>query len=456
MMRAPSHSHAARLSRRLASLLRIALAVTLGAACMPSLSGRQTVVQAASLPDTSARASQGHVLVPAESGGLPLGTGGDWALDGPTVTPAATPADQLAALMQQMEAAWNATNWPEVLLLLDQISAIDPNYDNIPERRYLAYVNYGYQLLTEGRCTESLAAFRTAHDLRPDGQEALQGLDLISRYCGTPVPTTPGAPTPWPGLTITPAPGPATATPTPRIVTTPITYVVQPGDTLYRLALNFGTTVQAIMQANGMMTYFIRAGDVIWIPASGSPPPGPIVHIVQPGETLFSIARQYNTTVWAIMAANGLRGYYIWAYRALFIPTVLQPGPVVVVVMPGQTLFAIAQQHGTTVAMLMLANGLRGYDIYPYQRLVIPPVGWNGWPPIVPGVPSAPGPGVGPAPGPAPGPVPPPPAMRTYVVQPGDTLYSISRRFGVTVNALMAANGLTSSMIRSGQVLLIP
>lgn len=45
----------------------------------------------------------------------------------------------------------------------------------------------------------------------------------------------------------------------------------------------------------------------------------------------------------------------------------------------------------------------------------------------------------------------------TYVVKWGDTLYSIARRFGVTVNAIVAANGLTNpNFIRVGQVLIIP
>jgi LCP family protein required for cell wall assembly len=56
---------------------------------------------------------------------------------------------------------------------------------------------------------------------------------------------------------------------------------------------------------------------------------------------------------------------------------------------------------------------------------------------------------------------PQPPATRssqptTVVVQPGNTLYSLARQFGTTVEALMAANGLTSVDIRIGQTLIIP
>jgi len=354
-----------------------------------------------------------------------------------TATPTLTREGLLQLLMQQLDAAWNAQDWPEVLRLVEAIIAIDPNYDDIQDRRYYAHVNYGFQLLTEGQCTPSLEQFRKALQVRPQGQEALRGLELVGRYCATPAPGT-ATPTVVVSPTAT-VPG-QYPTPTQQPLQEPITYTVQPGDTLYGLAKQHGTSVQAIMQANGMMDYFLRAGEVIWIPAGDTPPAGPIVHIVQPGETLYSIAQQYNTTVWAIMAANGLTSHTIWAYRGLFIPSVMQPGPIIHVVMPGETLYTIARRYGTTVPLIMLANGLSGYQIHVYQRLVIPPEGWTGWPSgwtgAWPGWPLHPG--------------------RTYVVQPGDTLYGIAQRFGTTVNALMAANGLTGSTIIAGSTLRIP
>ena len=82
--------------------------------------------------------------------------------------------------------------------------------------------------------------------------------------------------------------------------------------------------VQAIMQANGMMTYYLRAGSTIIIPAGTTSQPGPLVHIVAAGRNSdLCCARAYHTTVWAIMAANGLTNYTIWAYQALFIPAPL-------------------------------------------------------------------------------------------------------------------------------------
>lgn len=356
--------------------------------------------------------------------------------DTPTPIPTATVDPRLPLLMQQLDAAWNAYNWPDVLRLVDEIIAIDPYYDEIQDKRYYAHVNYGIQLWADGRPAEACEQFRRALQVRSDGEEALW---WTMRYCPTPTPTL----IPMTATPITPpagTPSPVPPTPPPQIVTTPFTYTVQPGDTLYSLARRYSTTVQAIMQINGMMNYYLRAGQLIWIPASGPPAAGPIVHIVQPGETLFSIAQQYKTTVWAIMVANQLTSTAIWAYRALFIPSVTQPGPIIHIVMPGETLYTIATRYGTTVPLIMLANDLKTYDLYVYQLLLIPPPGWSGWPSRL-----------------WPGPWPARPARpSTYVVQSGDTLYSIALRFGTTVEALKAANGLTSSVIRVGMVLRIP
>jgi len=339
-----------------------------------------------------------------------------------SATPTPTPLGwqpTLPELSALLDAAWNAQEWPEVLHLIDLIITMDPNYEGIQEKYYYAYVNYGYELMTEGCCSEALDAFRQALVLRPDGEEALRGLDLLGRYCQTPTPS-PGQPTPTP-------------TPYSPPQSTPFLYTVQAGDTLYSLAQRYGTSVQEIMAANGMMSYLIRVGEEILIPVAGTTPSGPMIHIVQPGETLIGIARHYNTTVWAIMSANGLTTRTIWAYRALFIPTASQSASILHIVMPGETLYTIAQRHGTTVALLMMANHLTDYRIRVYQTLAIPPEGWDGWPELL-----------------TPG------SRQSHVVQAGDTLFSIARQYGTTVAALMSANGLTSSLIHAGDMLRIP
>lgn len=112
------------------------------------------------------------------------------------------------------------------------------------------------------------------------------------------------------------------------------------------------------------------------------------------------------------------------------------------VVRPGDTLGAIAARFGTTVAAIVAANGIANPDLVPAgQRLRIP------------GAASSPPGGSAPPPPPADA----PPAEQTYTVQPGDILSRIAARFGVSMQAIIEANGIANpDLIQPGQVLRIP
>lgn len=101
------------------------------------------------------------------------------------------------------------------------------------------------------------------------------------------------------------------------------------------------------------------------------------VHTVSFGDTLFSIAQAYGVTMEAIAAANGLTSpYLIYVGQELVIPEAGEVTPVAgqaYVVQYGDTLFSIAQAYGTSVEALAEANGLTyPYIIYVGQQLVIP------------------------------------------------------------------------------------
>jgi len=88
-------------------------------------------------------------------------------------------------------------------------------------------------------------------------------------------------------------------------------YTVQPGDTLSAIARRYGVSVADLVAANRLADpNHIRYGESLAIPAPGAAAPAPAtpaVHVVQPGEHLTAIAGRYGTTVDALVLANGLR-----------------------------------------------------------------------------------------------------------------------------------------------------
>jgi len=221
-----------------------------------------------------------------------------------------------------------------------------------------------------------------------------------------------------PAATATPIPQAAVVTPSPAATPAPVptaapaatqeaaaasgtgsTYIVRWGDTLFSIAQRFGVTVDAIKQANGLTSDFITVGEELTIPGATIPPEP------EPGGPSYPPGR-----------------------------------PGIHIVQPGENLFRIALRYDTTVECLAEANHIiNPWFIYVGQELVIPSAGNDYQPPYQDG-PGRPGRPDG-----------------TYVVQPGDTLYSIAVRFGTTVQALVVANNLPSpNMIYVGQILNVP
>ncbi len=103
---------------------------------------------------------------------------------------------------------------------------------------------------------------------------------------------------------------------------------------------------------------------------------GEITHIVQPGQNLFGIARYYGVDVWALARANHIvNPNYIYVGQRLIIPAkpTAQPPAGVYIVKVGDTLYSIARQYGTTAWAIAQANGIYNLNyIYVGQRLRIP------------------------------------------------------------------------------------
>lgn len=182
-------------------------------------------------------------------------------------------------------------------------------------------------------------------------------------------------------------------------------YVVRSGDNLSSIASRYGSSVSAIVQANGLANTVIQPGQTLTIPAaSGSAGPAPVAsrtssgstaaggtHIVRSGESLWSIASRYGVSTSALRSLNGISGDVILPGQTLSIPASSSAStasgaaaPSLVrrssgasscggsyTVKPGDTLSLIAARCGTSVSRLRELNGVSGSSIYRGQTLQI-------------------------------------------------------------------------------------
>jgi LysM repeat protein len=110
---------------------------------------------------------------------------------------------------------------------------------------------------------------------------------------------------------------PASAAPEERVI-----HIVQRGETLYSIARSYGVSMQAIVQANSITNpNLIYVGQRLVIPTRQGSGHAGTVHIVRHGETLYSIALRYGVSMWTIARANGITNpNYIYAGQRLVIP----------------------------------------------------------------------------------------------------------------------------------------
>lgn len=237
-------------------------------------------------------------------------------------------------------------------------------------------------------------------------------------------------------------------------------YVVRPGDTVSHIAARTGTSVAAIVAANGLdRRAFIRAGQTLTIPgqstlAAAAPQRAAGgTYTVRSGDTVSHIAARTGTTVRAIIAANGLdaRGF-IRAGQTLALPGsagAAPAGPAPATAAPAATpaTTTYTVKAGDTVSHIAARTGFSQRDLLSLNSLGASSV-------IRPGqVLKLPG-----APAPTPPVAPVVTSTTAYTVKAGDTLSHIAARTGVSVAALREANPALDSRgtIRVGQQIRLP
>ncbi len=217
-------------------------------------------------------------------------------------------------------------------------------------------------------------------------------------------------------------------------------YTIRPGDSYYSLAKRFNTTVNALQAANpNVNPTNLQIGQEICIPVPPvpGPCPGGFIYTVLAGETIYGLARRYGISVDAILAANpGLDPNSLQVARRICIPAPPRTEPCpgrLFTIEPGDTFIGIAGRFGYTLDALLAINpGIDPDRLQVGQQICLPPAPGGGPFPCYGGT--------------------------IYQIQPGDTLYSVARRYGLTLQQLLAANpDITNpNYIQIGQPVCIP
>lgn len=206
------------------------------------------------------------------------------------------------------------------------------------------------------------------------------------------------------------------------------TYVVQKGDTLYSIANKLGTTVSELKKENNLTSNTLQIGEVLRIPTKEIYEEEENIYIVKKGDSLYSIANKYNTTVDELKRINNLTSNILSIGQVLKLPSdkasnvEKEENTISYTVQKGDSLYSIARKYNTTIDRIKDLNNLTTNLLSIGQVLLIP-TDTN--------------------------------LETTYTVQKGDSLYSIAKKYNTTVNRLKQLNNLTSNLLSIGQILIV-
>jgi len=203
-------------------------------------------------------------------------------------------------------------------------------------------------------------------------------------------------------------------------------YIVKKGDTLYGISKRFGIPILEIKQINHLVTDTLSIGQELYLTTNSTPIEGD-TYTVKAGDTLYGIASKYNMTVDDLKALNGLSSNLLSIGQVLLVSDKNSTPTGEYIVKKGDTLYSIAEQLGTTVDELKRLNNLTSNILSIGQVLLTNSSGITGE--VV---------------------------ENTYTVKAGDTLYSIAKKYGISVDTLKQMNSLTNNLLSIGQVLIVP
>jgi LysM repeat protein len=202
-------------------------------------------------------------------------------------------------------------------------------------------------------------------------------------------------------------------------------YIVKKGDTLYSIAAANNTTVDELKKANNLTSNILSTGQLLKIPSALLPES---TYIVKKGDSLYSIANKYNTTVDELKRINNLTSNILSIGQVLKLPSdkvsdvEKEENTISYTVQKGDSLYSIARKYSTTIDKIKDLNNLTTNLLSIGQVLLIP-TDTN--------------------------------LETTYTVQKGDSLYSIAKKYDTTVDRLKQLNNLKSNLLSIGQILIV-
>ena len=200
-------------------------------------------------------------------------------------------------------------------------------------------------------------------------------------------------------------------------------YTVKKGDSLWKIANKYNTTVEKLKRANNLKTNTLSVGQKLVIPSISVSPEVSDTYIVQKGDSLWSIANKFNMTVSELKNLNNLTNNLLSIGQVLKIKDSSNNGKTTYTVQKGDSLWVIANKYGITTEELKSYNNLTSNLLSIGQVLKIPQGKTS--------------------------------TENIYTVKKGDSLWTIANRYNTTVEKIKVLNNLTSNLLSIGQQLKI-